>query len=512
MHAEDTRSEADEAHAALMAVDGRVLGTLDWTPQKPGTILLATAATPILAVVFGLILAAFYFYTRGRKSTESLIASEARAKHMALHDALTSLPNRLLFSDRLGHALQSLRRDNEGVAVLCIDLDHFKDVNDTLGHHCGDALLCEVAARLTAACRSSDTLARLGGDEFAVVQSRATPASAAALGERIIQALRGPVSLPAGEATLSCSVGATLITQPGQDAGEVVRQADIALYQAKDRGRGQVRFFEPEMDAALRARKLIEADLQKALANNELFMAFQPQMDGHGQMTGVEALMRWTHPERGPISPAFFIPIAEQSRLIHDLGRFALEEAFGASCRWPSLKVAVNVSAHQLRAPDFLREVKQMVAKSGVDPRNVDLEITEGVLLDDDSVTHDVLKRLKHMGFTLALDDFGTGYSSLSYLRRYPVDKIKIDRSFITGLGVDRESEAVVGAIVRLAKALNLEVIAEGVETDGQRTELGRAGCSNIQGFLFGRPETPAQIDHRLVGRSKARPLNALAS
>ncbi len=485
-----------EAHSSLKDARGRVVAVLTWMPERPGAHLLSVALGPILAIVLLLAVAAIILHRRAIKSAEGLLASEARANHMAMHDGLTGLPNRLLLADRMNHAREQARRTGAAVAVLCIDLDRFKEVNDTYGHHCGDELIKEAARRLSATCRSSDTLARLGGDEFAIVQTEATPRSASVLAERVLEALSGIVNISAGQVTLGCSIGVALIVDPEIEPAEGLRQADMALYRAKDAGRGRSAFFEPEMDAALRTRRLLEADLRHALATpGQLRMAYQPQVDGKGRIVGVEALMRWEHPERGNIAPGLFVGIAEECGLIHILGQFALSEALRDCHRWPGIKVAVNVSAHQLRAPDFVGDVKRLIAESGAHANQIELEITEGILLADDVSTQHVLKRLRDLGFSLALDDFGTGYSSLSYLRRYPVDKIKIDRSFISGLGVDQEADAVVSAIVKLARALNLGVIAEGVETQDQRQRLVAAGCRNIQGFLFAKAQTADEID-----------------
>ena len=300
--------------------------------------------------------------------------------------------------------------------------------------------------------------------------------------------LARPLDLPFGRVFPGASVGVTLVADARTDGDEALRQADLAMYRAKDAGRGRFQFYEPEMDLALKSRHALERDLREALRAETLTMVYQPQLDGDRRVVGVEALVRWTHAERGPVSPAFFVSIAEECGLIDELGEFTLRRAFTDSLRWPRLTVAVNVSAIQIRAGDFDRLAGRLLRETGADPRRIELEITEGILLEDDEVTQETLGRLRAMGFSLALDDFGTGYSSLAYLRRYPIDKIKIDRSFITNLGAEREAEAVVGAIVKLARALNLKVIAEGVETDAQRSGLSRAGCHNIQGFLYSPP------------------------
>jgi diguanylate cyclase (GGDEF)-like protein len=500
-------AEAPEGMTAaqLRSRDDTPVATLMWTPAAPGRQLYTSAILPILLVVCSIAGIAFMTFGRGRRVAQGLVASEARAKHMAVHDALTTLPNRVLFTDRLSHALEQLRRKPGAVAVFCIDLDRFKEVNDTFGHHCGDDLLREAARRLSATVRTSDTLARLGGDEFAIVQTDATPVAAAALARRINLAMAAPVELSVGRLFIGCSVGITLVDNADVSPVESLRQADLALYRAKDAGRGQYSFFEPEMDAALRMRRAVEADLREALQNGGLEMVYQSQVDAEGRHVGVEALVRWNHPTRGAVSPSFFVPIAEECGLIDRLGAFTLKTAFADSLRWPDhVKVAVNVSASQLRLQGFIATVRRLLQETGADPRRFELEITESVFLGENPKVHETLRQLRDVGFTLALDDFGTGYSSLSYLRRYPVDKIKIDRSFTAALGADQESDAVVGAIIKLARALNLSVVAEGVETADQRHRLAAAGCMDVQGFLFSRPMHAAAMDQLLVGEAVA--------
>ena len=497
LHKGDMRPEAEDAHVALRDHTGKVVATLDWTPPHPGQRLLRKAVVPILLVVGGLAAVALIFARRSRRIAEGLVASEARAKHMAMHDALTGLPNRVLFEERLRQGVDGLARRRGALAVLAIDLDRFKAVNDTHGHAAGDELIQVIAARLAGLCRTSETLARLGGDEFGVVAADIDPNGAAALAERLVAALGAPVELSCGTVFVGGSVGVAIITPEEAYVGavEAARRADVAMYRAKDEGRGRYCFFEAEMDAALKARRGLEADLRKALKDGGVWVAYQPQVDAAGKVLGVEALARWTHPEKGAISPAAFVPLAEDCGLIDDLGRLIMRRAFTDSLRWKDLKVAVNVSALQMRQVGFPDLVAEILAETSARADKIELEITEGALLGDDEATHDAIRRLRDMGFSLALDDFGTGYSSLSYLRRYPIDKIKIDRSFITPLGGDQEASAVVAAIVRLAKALRLSVIAEGVETNQQREQLQEIGCVQAQGFLFSAPVTADAID-----------------
>ncbi len=487
------------AHISLDDADGRSLGVLQWRPTNPGAEILDAMLPALLAMSLALGVAIAVMWRRAVRATRGLLASEARAKHMAGHDTLTGLANRALFLDHLELALQDSRRSGRMVAVLCIDLDRFKQVNDTFGHQCGDELICEAARRLASTCRAGETVARLGGDEFAVVMPDASPASAAHLADRIQGVASGSVDISAGRVFLGCSIGITVLRDVETDSAEVLRQADLALYQAKDRGRGCNCFFEPEMDAALRVRREIEADLRDALASHALTMVYQPQVNEAGEVVTLEALVRWRHPVRGEISPADFVPIAEECGLIDALSFQTLKIAFTDSLRWPGIRMAVNLSASQLRRQDFFGRLQELLDETGVDPHRLELEITEGVLLGDDLQTHHALTALRTMGFSLALDDFGTGYSSLSYLRRYPVNKIKIDRSFISNLGVETEAWEMIAAIVRLARALGLGVIAEGVETPEQRSHLIRAGCGDMQGFLFGRPMGAGQMDALLM-------------
>ncbi len=481
----------------------KILAQLTWTPDMPGRTLFIRTLGPILMISLGLGLVALVLLHQSQKAAQSLIASEAKAKHMALHDSLTALPNRTLFADRLTQACERMKRHGGQVAVMCIGLDRFKDVNDTLGHLAGDELIRHNAAKIATMIRSSDTLARLGGDEFVIVQTDTDGHSAASLAKRVLEALTGVVNLESGQVFSSCSIGVTLLVDGEIEAAEALRQADLALYRAKDLGRGQYAFFEIEMDATIKLRKTMETGLREAMHVEGIDVVYQPQVDHFGTIVGVEALCRWTHPARGPVSPGYFIPLAEECGLMNELGTLVMRRAMQDARRWPGLKVAINVSATQLRTPDFLRTVKSLLDETRTPASQIEIEITEGVLLNDDHSTQIVLRDLRHMGFSIALDDFGTGYSSLGYLSRYPVDKIKIDRSFVANLGVDPEAEAVIRAIVKLSKALNLNIVAEGVETRAQKTILRATGCNIIQGFLFSRPVAVAAIDEVVRGDGK---------
>jgi diguanylate cyclase (GGDEF)-like protein len=490
------------AHTYLRNTAGAQVAMLEWAPQRPGRALLKRICLPVLTVMLALSGGILLLYRRAKRIAEKLVTSEARAAHMAYYDSLTGLPNRVLFADRLTHALGRMRRTNEVLAVYCLDLDRFKMVNDTFGHHAGDALIKAAGRIMQAQCRASDTVARMSGDEFAIIQTEATVSAAAALAGRLTEVLRAPIELEdVGTVFIGCSVGITIVSDPSLPPAEILRQADMALYRTKETTKGQFCFFEQEMDSAIKTRRALEADLRAALTDGSLRMAYQPQFNEHTGLTGVEALLRWRHPERGELSPAFFVAIAEECGLIIDLGMFVLRRAFEDSKRWKNLKVAVNISPKQLRMKDFAQRVLALAKEIGVEPSRFELEITEGYLLADDPDTTGILNRLRDEGFELALDDFGTGYSSLSYLQRYPINRIKIDRSFVANLGIASQAEEFITAIVRLARALNLSVIAEGVETKSQHSRLTYAGCSDMQGYLFGRPVPAEEID-KLVAES----------
>lgn len=476
------------AVAPLVDARGELIGALSWRPQNPAATLFRTMAPGLGLLGLILLILAIRLIRQSHRDARGLIASEARAAHLAYHDLPTGLANRVQFNDQLSKALARRRRGGEAVTVMCLDLDRFKDINDAFGHGVGDALLKEAAQRMATQCRASDLLARLSGDEFAIIALGASPTEAVTLAERLIEAVCSPFSSGSTLLHIGCSIGIAMADRAAVDPAEILRQADIALYRAKDSGRGGYRFFEAEMDVATKSRAAITADLRDAIARGELTLVYQPQSDAGGRITGLEALLRWNHPVRGEVGPGHFIPIAEQSGLITDLGHFALRQAFVNSRRWPQLTVAINISASQIRDRAFISELAKLVDEHQVDPARFDLEITEGILLGDEPEIQERLGELRQMGFGLALDDFGTGYSSLSYLHRYPISKIKIDRSFVANLGVEPQAGAVIDAIVKLARALHLQVVAEGVETAPQFRQLARSGCHAMQGFLLSRP------------------------
>jgi len=421
---------------------------------------------------------------------------EARIAHMAHHDALTGLPNRLLFHERLGEAVARSRRA-ESSAILFLDLDHFKAVNDTLGHPVGDALLREVTERLNQQVRETDTVARLGGDEFAIVQSGVDgPADITSLASRVIDVVSAPYELEGQLVTIGTSIGIALVPDDGQDPDQLLKNADLALYRAKAEGRGRYRFFEPDMNARVQARRMLELDLRQAMADQAFEVFYQPLMNLDTRtVCGFEALLRWHHPERGMVSPSEFIPIAEEIGLIVPLGEWVLRHACCAAATWPAgLKVAINLSPVQFGSRSLVEDVRTALAESGLPPARLELEITETTMLEDTDAVLEILQRLRALGVSIALDDFGTGYSSLSYLRRFPFNKVKIDRSFIEGLGNGSDCNAIVGAVTRLCETLGMTTTAEGVETIDQLRQLALWHCTEAQGYLFSPPRPAADV------------------
>jgi diguanylate cyclase (GGDEF)-like protein len=422
--------------------------------------------------------------------------SEERIAHMARHDALTDLPNRVLLRERLDHELKRVKR-GECLAVLCLDLDQFKSVNDALGHPVGDELLKLVGDRLRGCTRELDTVARLGGDEFAIIMTQvAQPTDAAALSKRIRDSITRPYQIDGHQIVTDISIGISVAPHDAMESDALLRNADMALYGAKADGRGTYRFFEPDMNTRMKARRELEMDLRKALVGEEFELHYQPLVDLQtNDVNAFEALLRWHHPARGLISPADFIPIAEETGLIVPLGEWVLKTACKEAVSWPDhIKVAVNLSPAQLNNRNLLNVVQAVLAQSGLSPHKLQLEITETVLLQNTFATLATLHELRKMGVQIALDDFGTGYSSLSYLRSFPFDKIKIDRSFIQDLCNGAEPFAIVHAVAGLAKCLNMTSTAEGVETQQQLELLQAMGCTEMQGYLFSRAKPAKEI------------------
>jgi diguanylate cyclase (GGDEF)-like protein/PAS domain S-box-containing protein len=422
--------------------------------------------------------------------------------HMARHDSLTDLPNRVLLRERLEHELKRVKR-GEHLAVLCLDLDHFKGVNDTLGHPIGDELLKRVADRLRNCTREPDTVARLGGDEFAIIMTQMhRPNDATSLSQRVRDSIAKPYQIDGHQLMVNISIGISVAPVDGMDPDTLLKNADMALYGAKADGRGCYRFFEPEMDARMKSRRHLEMDLQKALADKEFELYYQPLVNLEtNEISALEALIRWKHPTRGMISPADFIPIAEETGLIMPIGEWVLRTACAETAYWPeNVKVAVNVSPSQLKSRNFLATVTNALEESGMTPNRLQLEITESVLMQNTFSTLEILHALRKLGVQIAMDDFGTGYSSLSYLRSFPFDKIKIDRSFIQDLSNGQEPLAIVHAVAGLAKCLHMASTAEGVETTQQFEALRAIGCTEMQGYLFSRAKPAAEARQFFTG------------
>jgi len=488
---------AGEISIPLNADSGALFGYFIWHPELPGTRILqilgpstALVCLLLIAVMALLVRSLWRSVSKLQATVTELHISEAHAQHLAYHDVLTGLPNRALCNDRLDQALARARHGAR-LALLMIDLDRFKHVNDTLGHQAGDNLIREFAVRLPGLMRGTDTVARLGGDEFAVIITDVQNKSdIEALCRRILAAVREPFDLQGSQAYVGASIGVAFAPDASLDRIDLVRKADIALYQAKNEGRDCYRCFEPFMDETIKSRASIEEDLREALVTGKgLKVEFQPQVAVAGYpVIGLEALVRWEHPTRGPLSPDAFIPIAEETGLIVPLGEMVLRRACAVSRKWPELIIAVNLSPAQFHSSHFVDRVIGIVRENGVDPGRIELEVTEGVLLGD-RLTRTILRRLRKAGFRIALDDFGSGHSSLSYLRQYEVDKIKIDRSFVQNLGqqTDMDSAAIVTAITSLGRTIGLKVTAEGVETEDQRRFLAGSGCTELQGYLFAR-------------------------
>ena len=438
--------------------------------------------------------------------------AEATIEHLAHYDALTDLPNRAAFHIRLDAALERAAMAHENFAVICIDLDRFKDVNDVFGHAVGDALLREVAIRLQAACEGA-FVARLGGDEFAIVCADGPqPAAAAALAERLLHSLDGEIPVAGQSVRTGMSIGVAVYPADSTDASVLLANADAALYRTKSDERGSIRFFEPEMDKRLRERRALQRDLRSATASAQLVLFYQPQASIEGAITGFEALVRWNHPTRGTVSPGEFIPLAEQSGEIVALGAWILREACREAASWAKpLRIAINISPVQFRHGDLPAFVQEVLLETGLAANRLEIEITEGVLIGDFSRAIAILRRLKALGVRIAMDDFGTGYSSLSYLQAFPFDKIKIDQAFVANLERNPQSAAIIRAVIGLGRGLNVPVIAEGVETKEQLAFLKDEKCNEIQGYLIGRP-APIQRYWHLIGHQPLDQAAALAS
>ncbi|MGA7429814.1 MAG: EAL domain-containing protein [Xanthobacteraceae bacterium] len=430
----------------------------------------------------------------------------AHIAHMARHDHLTDLPNRVYFREELERNFRGVR-NGEGFAILCVDLDRFKAVNDSMGHPVGDKLLKVVASRLINCCKECDFVARLGGDEFAIIQTNLSrPEESSALAIRIIDRLSAAYDVDGQQMDIGASIGLALAPTDGANADQLLKNADLAMYRAKADGRGSFCFFESEMDARIQARRALELELRSALANGQLQLYYQPLVNPKtGQIRCFEALLRWFHPRLGEIPATDFVPLAEESGLIASLGQWVLQTACAEAVKWPKeLRVAVNLSSIQFKNMSLVKVILGALATSGLQASRLELEITETLLLEDNAKTLAMLHELRSLGVHIVMDDFGTGFSSLNYLRSFPFDKIKIDKSFIKDLSKDDNSEAIVRTVIRLAQALNIDVVAEGVETKAQLDFVVVEGCTEVQGFYFS-PAMPIESFERVLSESDAR-------
>jgi diguanylate cyclase (GGDEF)-like protein len=497
---DQTPAEPGDHVFALNAADGGAIAKFAWSPRQPGVEIVQSVLPFVAVALAGFILLGGLVLHHMRRAAAALAAGESRLHYLALHDPLCGLPNRVYFGERLEAIIETLQKGGPAAAVLYIDLDHFKDVNDTLGHPIGDELIRKVTRRITRAVKPDDLVARLGGDEFAVITTGEDPAAPQALANRLIATLCAPYSINNHSILIGASIGIAIVHKNVGGSADVMRYADMALYRAKNEGRNRACIYDEAMDANLVRRKQLERDLRSAIENNELWVAYQPIMNNSGEkIRGVEALCRWTHPERGNIPPAEFIPVAENSGLIVELGEQVLRRACLDAKGWPGIYVAVNVSPLQFRRTDFVEVIERILTETGLDPSRLELEVTESTLLGNVDSAELAMFRLKALGVRLALDDFGTGYSSLQYLRRFPFDKLKIDSSFVRSIERAADAAAIVHAVVSLGRGLGMKVTAEGVETAEQHLFLRAAGVHSLQGYRFGAPVRAADITARLA-------------
>jgi diguanylate cyclase (GGDEF)-like protein len=502
---------------ALEGPRGSPIARFAWTPKQPGAEIVHSVVPFIAVALAGFALLAAFVLRYMRRTAAAIAVGESRLRHLAMHDPLCGLPNRIFFGERLEAVIEEVRAGSAPAAAFYIDLDHFKDVNDTLGHHVGDELIRNVTLRLSNTLRGDDLVARLGGDEFAVISPIGDDhGKMMALAQRLIAAICAPYSITGHNIVIGASIGIAVIDKNCVGAADIMRYADMALYRAKNEGRNRAVIYDAAMDADLSNRKLMETDLREAIENDGLKLLYQPIVNKSGEtLVGVEGLCRWSHPTRGEIPPSEFIALAEHSGLIIELGAWVLRRACLDGKAWPGLTVAVNVSPIQFRRTDFCKLVERMLADTEFDPARLELELTESVLLGNVDTAEAAMIRLKELGVRIALDDFGTGYSSLLYLRRFPFDKLKIDRTFVRSIEKAADAAAIVHAIVSLGRGLGMQVTAEGVETADQQLFLRAAGVHSMQGYRFGRAVAAAEITTRVLSGEPFKPIDvpeALAS
>jgi diguanylate cyclase (GGDEF)-like protein len=498
---EDPAQAGNDSKLDLTDPQGTPVIRLAWQPTQPGGAIVVSVVPFVAVALAGFALFMWLGIRYMRRTAADLAAGERQLRHLALHDPVCGLPNRIYFGERLEQSINNVRGGGLSAAVFYIDLDHFKDVNDTLGHHIGDELILNVTQRLSRIMRGDDLVARLGGDEFAIITTCASDSySLQAIAGRIIAAVCAPYAISGHNIIIGASIGIAVIDRRVGDAADILRYADMALYRAKNEGRNRACIYDAAMDADLSSRKLLEGDLLQAIKTDGLRAAYQPIVNAAGDtVVGVEALARWQHPTHGDIPPSRFIPIAEHSGLIIELGEWMLRRACLDGRNWPNLAVSVNVSPLQFRRSDFVEVVERILTETDFDASRLELELTESTLLGNLETAELSMLRLKAIGVRFALDDFGTGYSSLLYLRRFPFDKLKIDSSFVRAIEKAPDAAAIVHAVVSLGRGLGMKVTAEGVETAEQHLFLRAAGVHSMQGYRFGKPGPAGEIDDRLA-------------
>ncbi|MEZ5970213.1 MAG: EAL domain-containing protein [Hyphomonadaceae bacterium] len=487
---------------AFVADDGTDMGFLNWTPRQPGRSLLLFILPLVIAGVLGAGWLTFLMINRLKRASGDLADREAQSRHQALHDALSGLPNRHHFVEHLQECLDNLvqTRNNGRVVVAYVDVDRFKDVNDTMGHAAGDTLIMGVAKRLQETLSREDFLSRFGGDEFAVLRCATNPEAADELAERLRKAFEDSFDVYGQHIKMTASVGIALSPDHGMSPQELMRHADIALYQGKNLGRDKAMIFCAEMAAEVEQRREVEVELHAALQAKELRLHYQPLVScADGRVTGVEALLRWKHPTKGDISPGVFVPIAEEAGLMPALGAFVIERAFEEARQWPDIEVSINLSPVQFRHVDLVELLEDLLKKYDVEPGHIVFEVTEGVLMESSDRNRQILEHVRSMGFKIALDDFGTGYSSLRYLCDFRFDKIKIDRAFVTGIHERKRAMTIIQSVVTLGRGLGMEIVAEGVETEAEASVMRLVGVTELQGFFFSRA-VPAERVAELRG------------
>lgn len=487
-------SDQSDGLITLKADDGKAIGALAWTPQLPGKAFLTVLLPVLLLVTLGGVLTGHFLIAKITLLAGRLRLSAKEARRLAYEDQISGLPNRRAFHDSLAGRCNSPERP---FVVALVDIDRFKEVNDTYGHETGDRLIEAVSARLKEEFGEWGLVARLGGDEFAIMGLLNAQNEVGNVKRRLGKLFEAPFQLGPYRILSSASLGLCVITDRDTKPGSVLRNADTALYEAKSRGRRQGVVYSPQMSNAARARRLIERDLQHAIDNGDLYLAYQPvQSTTSGTIDEVEALIRWRHPQLGDLSPEAFVPIAEQSNLIVSLGQAVFRMVLDQLDKWPQMHVSINLSPRELRSNEFLRFVRNGCRDHGIAPNRVTFEITEGVAIDDTGKANLILQSLRAIGFRVALDDFGTGYASLSFLRTFPLDRVKLDRSLLVGAGTDTAATAVFEGAVAIGRKLGLEVVAEGIESEEQLSLVSRAGCTHVQGYLLSSPLTPEDVEH----------------